>query len=37
MFDFSRTQAFGFKGDIFISQTGATSPNTGPDSTDQAS
>jgi hypothetical protein len=29
MFDFSRTQAFGFNGDIFISQTGAGPPGTG--------
>jgi len=29
MFDFSRTQAFGFQGDIFISQTGALPLGTG--------
>ncbi len=29
MFDFSRTAAFGFKGDIFIAETGAIPPGTG--------
>jgi hypothetical protein len=29
MFDFSRTQAFGFKGDIFVGLTGAGPPGTG--------
>jgi glucose/arabinose dehydrogenase len=29
MFDFSRTQAFGFKGDIFIAETGSIPPGTG--------
>ncbi len=29
MFDFSRTEAFGFKGDIFIAETGSIPPGTG--------
>jgi hypothetical protein len=29
MFDFSRTEAFGYKGDIFIAETGAFPPGTG--------
>jgi hypothetical protein len=29
MFDFSRTEAFGYKGDIFIAETGSIPPGTG--------
>ena len=29
MFDFSRTEAFGYKGDIFIAETGSFPPGTG--------